>query len=159
MDKLELDARVAHLERKVAILSVIIAVMGAAALLSMLTFTRRAEIQRAEPHLSTPTVMTTPRVPAPPPIPVGTHSVGVVDYSEGGVPYLANQLRESWTLQAKGLLNSSEFAAKKAQLLAKQIRPGSLTSDLEQISQLQRENILSSSEYATLKAKILEISK
>ncbi len=157
MDKLELDARVAHLERKVAILSVIIAVMGAAAILSVVTFTRRAEIHRVES--STPSGITTTRVVAPSPIAVGTHSVGVIDYTEGGVPYLANQLRESWSLQAKGLLNSSEFSAKKTQLLAKPIRPGGLTSDLEQISQLQRDNILTSSEYAALKAKILEISK
>src|SRR4051812_5110726 len=100
MDKLELDERVARLEQKVSVLSVVL--LGGLTLFGVsaaFLLTARAEMRTATPAtmvVSTPA----PRATAP--------MSGPVDFSEGGVGYLANQLRQMAELHATKLLNDAE---------------------------------------------------
>jgi hypothetical protein len=154
MDKLELDGRVARLERTVAMLGAInglIFAAGAAGAVFWLSF-------RSAPPLSPATPVPEMAMPVPTPS-VMINAPAPRDASEGSVPHLAHKLFELHQLQNKGLLTSLEFESKKDQLLAKPLTSCDLSTDLEEIGELQNQSIISSLEFSELKKKILEIAK
>jgi len=151
MDKLELDERVARLEQKVSVLSAVL--LGGLTLFGVsaaFLLTARAEMRPSPPAamvVSTPA----PRVAG--------QVQGPLDFSEGGVGYLANQLRQMAELRATNLLNDAEYQAKKEQLLSRPLTSSNLKAELELISGLKDEQVIDDAEYRAIRAKILQIGK
>lgn len=151
MDKLELDERVARLEQKVSVLSAVL--LGGLMLFGIsaaFLLTARAEIR---PPATAATIVATPAPMAPAPM------AGPVDFSEGGVGYLANQLRQMAELHATKLLDDAEFQAKKEQLLAKPLTSSNLKAELELLAGLKDERVLDEGEYQAVRAKVLQLGK
>jgi hypothetical protein len=151
MDKLEFDARLAQLERRVGLLSALI--LGGVCLVAFsglfLVRMSAKPIPPATAFVSTPAPHHMATTPSP----------MIQDYSEGSVGNLANQLRDLADLHKRSLLTGDEYEAKKAQLLEKPLRSSDLKSELEFVSDLQRRNVITSDEFQTIKKKILQIGK
>ncbi len=149
MDKLDLDARLATLERRVATLSVLCAflVTGAAAVLFF------ALVARPTPRIEAQTMaVESVKMPTPPSI--------AIDFTEGTAGHLAHELDELAGLKREDLVTDTEYKGKKAQILAKSfVRSTNLRAELERLGQLHQDGVLSGDEYSALKAKVLDIGK
>lgn len=149
MDKLELDGRVAQLERTVAILVGLNMLLFAAAGASVFWFSARSS---PPPPMVSMTMPATERA-------VTVATAPAVPPSDGSVPFLSGKLEELKELHNRNLLTSFEFDAKKKELLGKPLASCNLTTDLEAISELRNQNILTSFEHDDLKKKILDTAK
>ena len=154
MDKLELDGRVACLERSVAILKVIVitALFVLGGYLVVGTMRRGNEaatvVPPAPPELA---AFGAPTLPMPPVFPSAT--------TEGSVARLAFKLRESRALQDKGYLTSDEASSLRAKLIAEPLTPGEFGADVEELGRLRTETFLSDSEFTRLKGQLLNPAK
>jgi hypothetical protein len=156
MDKLELDGRVARLERRVSLLSAtifgLLALIGVAALLAVVA---RSE---ARPYVATPSEFPAPapvpmvEPPAPPP-----HVFR--DMGPGSVGELSLRLHELEDVRNRDLITPQEYQAKKDQLLGRPLNPSDLKSDLEQLGELLARQTLTPAEHEALKARVLEITR
>jgi hypothetical protein len=149
MDKLEFDARLAQLERRVSQHSALILASLVLVGLFLLFLLRSGQ---SETSLRSATIAT------PAPLLVAPRRA-VPDAAEGSVGRLASQLRDLSGLQQKSVLTRAEYESKKAQLLARPLRSEDLVADLEQVAELQKENVVTTQEYQALKAKILDVGK
>jgi hypothetical protein len=141
MDKLELDARVARLERRFSLLlTVPFLVFGLLALAAILmtSVSRRSDSA----------VITTPPMPAP------TVEVGTDDRN---MHRLDGDLRKLHGLLDRNLIDRDEFQAKKRELFAPILHVTDFEGDIELAKALLDENIIDRDEYNQLKKKILEI--
>lgn len=149
MDKLELDARVARLERRTTWLSAfaIGCLLLAGIALALMTTARRA-ISPAAANVV---------YPAPP---VATPSPSAM-LPPGQVPSrsvadLTTQLEELKGLKLRGLLDDAQYGAKKKQLLAQPFQPSGLATDLEQLRNLELRQLLDGGEMESFKARVLD---
>jgi hypothetical protein len=144
MDKLELDARVARLERRVSWLTgFLILACAAASLMSLTVAGGTATLQTP----ATPAVMT----PSPAPTMVRVSS------TPHGMNQLAADLRKLRDVQLQGLISLQDLEAKKASLLAAPLEITDYASDIKAAKALQLEGVISMGDFETLKKKILEI--
>jgi hypothetical protein len=141
MDKLELDGRVARLERRVSlILTLPFMILGLLVLAAMsMAFVGRASVTEA--------------TPPPPPAAVTVPSDNASMY------HLDGELRKLHALQEEGLINAGDFQAKKKNLLFGILHIEDFAGDMQMAKKLLDENILNSSEYDELKKKILGIDR
>lgn len=155
-DKLELDARVARLERRVGLLSAVI--LGGLAFLAVALLWA---VRSSRPAMAVPPQLAAPApahvFPPTQPAPMMTE-MGLIHgpAPQGTVADLANRLEELADLRRKGLINESEFDARKQKLLARSFVPTSLGADLEQLGELRRSEALSEADYEAFKARILD---
>jgi hypothetical protein len=139
MDRLELDGRVARLERRVSlILTLPFMILGLLVLAAVsMAFVGRASVTA---------------VPTAPPSPT------VVAAEEGwNMHRLDGDLRKLHGLLDRNLIDRDEFQAKKRELFAPILRVTDFEGDIELAKQLLDENIIDRDEYNQLKKKILEI--
>jgi hypothetical protein len=138
MDKLELDDRVARLERRVSLLLampfVIIALLVLAAM--SMAFLRRAD-ESAAPPMPTPAAVT------------------VED--DRSMQRLDGDLRKLHGLLNENLIDRDDFQAKKKVLFAPLLHVTDFASGMQLARKLLDENIIDRGEYEQLKKKILEI--
>lgn len=154
MDKLELDARVARLERRVHGLSAAVALVGA--MLAFTLFFAMAGRNASYPDL--PAMVATP-APLSPPMPVASVTTTAMQPSEWTMPALQHQLSTFHDLRSQGLISEEEWEAKKAKLLSLPVTPGDIRSDLEQVEQLVEGHAICEGERDGLRAKLLEIEE
>jgi hypothetical protein len=158
MDKLELDARVARLERRVGYfvtLATLFAI-GLAAFVG-LAMTRRA----VNAELSTPAMVM--EVPAPPPAlppsPSAVFAPMPMPPAAGSMPALFQQLATIRELVEEQVITEAEWAAKKELLLAEPVTVGDLKSDLQGVQHLWNTQAISEAERDSLKARLLGIEE
>ncbi len=151
MDKLELDSRMACLERRVASLTLLTALLFAGAILSFVMVLR--QVRSAE-------AMSWPMPPTPPmPVRVETAPAFLppLDASQGTVGHLVMQIGDLGDLHNRGVVNDTEFQAKKAQLLSHPMVSKDMRRELEEIGRLRDQNLLTSEEFDLLKAQALDL--
>jgi hypothetical protein len=141
MDKLELDARVARLERRVSlILTLPFMILGLLVLVAMsMAFVGRASVTA---------------VPTAPPSPA---VIAVEDHRS--MHRLDGELRKLHALLEEDLINAGDFQAKKKNLLFGILHIDDFAGDMQMAKKLLDENILNISEYDELKKKILGIDR
>lgn len=143
MDKLELDARVARLERRSSHLTALVALMGVALACGLLfALTGGSDTMTATPVYATTMPMPTP-VPPPP--------------ADGSMAALQQQLSTLRDLRDQDLITEDEWHAKKDKLLSAPVKASDLRSDLEQLRDLLDQNAICEGERDNIKAKLLEI--
>ena len=151
MDKLELDARVARLERRVSSLSVALA-------LSVATFSVCALLTLFidNPHrpsgLPPQLPVAMPRSSLPPPI-------GSLAWSKSGMDFLDAEVRNAHDLQANSSISEDDFMAIKRSLIVGLSRVDEVARDVQLARKLLVEKRITSAEYDDLRKKILEIDR
>ena len=142
MDKLELDARVARLERRVSwVTGFLVLACAAASLMSLMRIEATPSAQMMEPA----TIAT----PAPAP---AIRQIGTAH----GVKQLGAVLRTLRDMQLEGLISLQDLEAKKASILAQPLNVTDYASDMKAAKALQLEGILSLGDYEALKKRILD---
>lgn len=161
MDKLELDARVARIERRVSFLfglAVIgLGVFGMALGLVLL----RVTVSEAAP-LPAPTAV---EVATPLPTdhasyyaPTPSPAMGMM-VSDGSMPQLYQQMKMLRELLGENAITTEEWEAKKTMLLAEPLAAGDLRSDLQGVQDLWTNKAITEGERDTIKAKLLGLDK
>jgi len=145
MDKLELDARVARLERRSSHLTALVILMGA--ILACVLFFALVGRPDVSPVYAT-TVATPAPVPMLPPPP-----------ADGSMAALHQQLATLRELRDQDLITEDEWHAKKDRLLAAPVKASDLRSDMERVRELFDQKAICEGERDTLKAKLLEIDE
>ena len=146
MDKLELDARVARLERWLAV-SVILPGIALLAVIGLLLFARI--------DLTSPPAIATP-LPAVAPMETKT-TVTITEPPIIPISTLENDLKALHDLQLQGVISLSDFNAKKAQFLTKPIVVGNLSESLQVAKKLMTDGVITLREFEQIKKKILGI--
>lgn len=150
MDKLEFDARLAHLERRVALLSALaLGLLFAVGAGLLLMTVRSTASERPAVMPPTPSATVATATVAAPPAPLA-------DVSEGSVGYLTRRLDDLEALREKSLLTSLEFQEQKRQILEKTVRSADLKSELEHLGALRDRDVLTSLEFQAVKEKLLK---
>jgi hypothetical protein len=143
-DKLELDARVARLERKVALFGAILVFGLVVEGLFLLASVRRAASASAPPA---PAPVTSPSIV----MKTARPATSVAD--------LAKQLHELDDLRNRGVINGQDLAAKKQRLLDQPLEHGEMKTDLETAQELYNRGTINGQEWQVLKAKVLDIPR
>jgi hypothetical protein len=151
MDKLELDARVARLERRLSTLIFVLAVTGLVAMLAAFTLVASRPIRT----VGTPD---TPASVAPTAVAKTGAMVRVIS-STGRMDDLDAEIRKLRGMQLQGLITPDDFAAKKALILARPLRVGDEEGGLQAARKLQLEDIITVEEFEALKKKILGLGE
>ncbi len=163
MDKLELDVRMARLERRVSMLTTVLFLAAAGA--TILIYLARFGGEEASATAVTPAVMTP--APAPPPptdlvaaapvpgLPFGLSGGNI--HGEGTMGTLHHQLSTLKQLRDEGMINDEEWRAKKSKVLAEPLTPGDLRSDLGMVKQLRDSQVICDDEQAALRTRMLGI--
>jgi hypothetical protein len=163
MDKLELDSRVASLERKMTFFSAatLVGLVALAGISILALISRRAGEQAATVTANVEKWIGPVEPPQPVPTPMLTPilSADHETWADSQFGQLTAQIRELGALRSKSLLSDSEFQQKKQRLLDKNWEPSRLTLELETIESLKTEGLLTSSEFDKVRAKILESVK
>ena len=154
MDKLELDVRVARLERRSSHLTVLVALMGAA-LACMLFF---ALVGHADVSPAYATVLPMPTV-APAPVATPAPMFPPAPPADGTMAVLHDQLATLRDLRNQDLITEDEWHAKKNKLLSAPVKASDLRSDLERVRDLVDQEAICEGERDTLKKKLLEIEE
>jgi hypothetical protein len=153
MDKLELDARVARLERRLSLLTAILAAAALAAGLFLLVAIRRVDETAAIETSVSPPVPPAPTAPA-------AFATGVFtpapDVSMGA---LRDELIAVHALLDQGLISEDEWESKKARLLRGPVVASDLRSDLEQVRQLADRDLICEEERDALRARLLGLDE
>jgi hypothetical protein len=155
MDKLELDARVARLERRVGLLmtALFLAATGGVVLM-YLALGGRADAQPAHATVATPA--SPPHIfhsaPAPDAFMGG---MGMMMNAEGTMAALHQKLATLKQLREEGVINEQEWQAKKTKELGQPLNPGELRTDLEAAQRLYESQAISEDERADLRATLL----
>src|SRR4051812_24009410 len=123
MDKLELDARVARLERRSSHLTAIVALMGAA-LACTLFFALVGQADVPSAYATTMPMPTAPPVATPAPMLAPPPPV------DGTMAALHDQLAILRDLRNQDLITKDEWHAKKNKLLSASVKASDLRSDL-----------------------------
>jgi hypothetical protein len=152
MDKLELDARVARLERRLSTLIAVLVVAALAAAVAALAMVSRTEEVPAQAIRDSTAVKT----PSPPP-PVASTPAKRPAELENGMGQLQAELRKLRDLQGQRLITPVDFQAKKATILARPLNVGDYAADVRAAKTLRDEGILTPPEYEALTKKILDI--
>jgi hypothetical protein len=141
MDKLELDDRVARLERRVsshsALLAVILLIALGAIMLMFVGVRTESDAPPSSPAVEVRTITTS----APAAYPFET------------------ELRKARKLQLDGLISQKDFEAKKAMVLG---MPMTFSDDIEAMkaaNALKDEGVLTGPEYDAMKRKILKLAE
>jgi len=148
MDKLEFDARLAQLERRVSLLTALIlsalVLIGVSAGFLLMV---RTSVRPGSPSVASPRATV-------------VHSAhAVLDNTDGSVGQIVHELRDLWELKEESLITGLDFMSKKEQLLNKPIRSTAIRPELEQLSKLKTQGVLNGLEYDSIKTKILEGGK
>jgi hypothetical protein len=153
VDKLEFDSRLAHLERRVGLLTALL--LGLLALVGVGLMFLGASAR------ATPTAIISP----PPPsmatvmeMPLQTHAVTPgpsLDMMDEGVGHLVARLEELAQVKGRGLITEEEFQSKKDEMIAKPLHSTALAPELEKLNDMLAQGVISEAELQTLKAKIL----
>jgi hypothetical protein len=138
MDKLELDERVARLERRVSLYSSLASVGLGLILLGAFLATARMTVSYEEVPL--PARIATPV----PPIPRSDFEL---------------QLRNAHKMQEQGLITREDFEQKKEMILDAPLDPADDVEALRGARTLVDEGLLTEDEYGILKRKILKFGK
>lgn len=154
MDKLELDARVARLERRVGVLwtAFALASVGVVALLFFALVVRKSSVYHPPEPPATAISMPTP-------MPMEFVTATAPASSEGSMPALQHQLNTFHDLCNQGLISEEEWQAKKAKLLSAPVTAGDIRSDLQQVQQLVDTQAICESEREALRAQLLGIEE
>jgi hypothetical protein len=150
MDKLDLDARVARLERTVTALVAGLCLVGL--LIGGLFLFALVAVGRHNPPpaLAAPPAIVTP---APAPFPTDRRP------EPGSVSALEQRLATMDELRSRGIISDADMKASKDKLLEAPLTVVDLRSDLETVDQLRTRSLLSGEESNRIKAKILEIGE
>jgi hypothetical protein len=152
-DKLDLDARVSRLERKVTSLQLVLLAVATSAILAGLLLVVTAVRLWGYSKSVAATVVPTP----PPSIEVGAMTKSA---STGtSMAELAKQLDTLQSLYNRGVINNQECKAKKQRILEQPWTSTDLKSDLETAQGLYNRSVINNQEWNTLKAKILNIGQ
>jgi hypothetical protein len=158
MDKLELDTRVARLERRVSLLTTVLLLAAAGAVITICFARIGGEEVAAE--AGTPLVVTP--APTPPADPcmmapaAGMGSGGMAAmYGDGTMAALGHQLSTLKELRDEGIINEEEWQAKQSNVLAEPLKPGDLRSDLGMVKQLHDSQVICDDEQAELRTRLL----
>lgn len=165
MDKLDLDARMTRVERRVGFLTTVLLLAGLG-LAALTAFGLVARRHSPRP----PTVIASPLPPTAPPmvgeaVPVEMpgdmmgQMPGMMDFSEGSMSALYHRLGSLAQLHGEGLITAEEWQAMKARALEGPIAPGDLRSDLRMVQDLSNSGAISDAERAEIRAKLLEIGE
>jgi hypothetical protein len=153
MDKLELDARVARLERRVSLLTAMLAVAVLAAVGIGFTSLRRAEEPATATALEAAATVKDTFPPAPPAM-ISMATTRAPGF-EGSMGWLRDQILTLHALREQELITEDEWQAKKAQLLAAPIAVAELRSDLQQVRDLCDQRLICEEERDALRARLL----
>lgn len=149
MDKLELDARVARLERSLTFLWTLVG-LGVAAVAAVALFAVRSHPSEAATR--TAVVESTPGMAAPAAMLVeGSEPTTMADLERG--------LRLVQDLCQKDLINIQDRDAKKRQLIARPLMKVDIKPDLEKVKSLWDHRIISGEENDLLKKRVLNIDE
>lgn len=165
MDKLELDARVARLERRFGLLIAALLIVPAA--LFLFTVTRVGRMEEA----ATAAIVDVPRPPSPPPTPTvwepshsepflsGMGMMGMMGSAEGSMEALYQKLSSLTQLRDEGIITEEEWLAKKAQILEEPLNAGDLRGDLQLVQRLSDTGALSEEERTVLRTRLLGLEE
>jgi len=138
MDKLELDDRVSHLERRVSLLFALLALVIPVGLIGAIMFTARS--MPYAPVTSPPVVLSErPLLP---------HAFA-----------FETELRSLLDLQQQGLITSDDFGVKKVDILGRSMEFGDEVGAVKAAKALNDDHIITTAEYEVLKRKILKLDK
>ena len=142
MDKLELDGHVSRLERRfVVILAALVAAVGVC-----LIWLGRSDRAVALPMpVAVASPPPTPTVFAPDPF---MGDMGMMGGAGGSMPGLYHELSTLTQLLGERMITEPEWQAKKAQVLARELIPGDLRSDLKMVQELADAGALTEEERA-----------
>jgi hypothetical protein len=164
MDKLELDTRVARLERRVSLLTTVLILAAAGAVITI--YFARIGVSEAAATVVGPPVMTPARVAPPPAEPFaaflapGMPSGGMGGmYAEGTMEALHHQLSTLKQLLDENIIDEGEWRAKRSKVLAEPLKPGDLRLDLGMVKELHDGKVICDDEQADLRARLLGIGK
>jgi len=149
MDKLELDARVARLERRCSHLTALVTAFGVA--LACMVFFALAEGQVNIPATAV--------YAAPMPMPTPAPMITPAPPAHGSMAALHDQLATLRDLRNQDLITEDEWHAKKNKLLSAPVKASDLRSDLERVRDLVDQQAICEGERDTLKKKLLEIDE
>jgi hypothetical protein len=141
MDKLEIDARVARLERRVSSFFALLVLGVAAGALALMLLIYQAG-RSTEATVATPALL-------PATVEVARDSASM--------SHLDADLRKLHGLLEEGLIDRDDFQAKKRGLFAPILHVTDFAGDMQLAKKLLDENIIDRGEYGELKKKILEI--
>ncbi|QDV33572.1 SHOCT domain-containing protein [Tautonia plasticadhaerens] len=163
MDKLELDARVAKLERRFGLMIVALFIVPAAILLISVARGGRVDVARAATVVSVPTPHPTPTVwetPAPEPFLGGMGGMmGMMGSMEGSMAALSHELATLTQLRDEGVITEEEWQAKKAKILEEPLSPGDLRTDLQLVQQLSDTGAICEEERTALRVRLLGLDE
>jgi hypothetical protein len=155
MDKLELDTRVARLERRLSLLAAgIVLAAGLFAGAWCIAAIRQPDLVTPATAFEIP-----PPVPVATPVPTQFLTVAAPMMAEGSMPALQRELAMFHGLLDEGVIREEEWEAKKGRLLSQPVTPGDLRSDLEQVQQLWTEHLICEDERDALRAQLLGIEE
>jgi hypothetical protein len=146
MDKLELDDRVNGLERRVSFITALMLVFMVISVVAAVFLLR----SRAEIRPSSPTAL-------PPPTEMSTVAATVLVHT-----YMRDvdaEIRKAEGLRSERLINDNDFAAKKAQIIARHLGVTDFKDDMAVAKKLKDDRLLTPDEYDVLKKKILELER
>lgn len=166
MDKLDLDARVLRLERRVGFLTILLLGGVGLALVAMIGLTRLRALEATRAA----TVFTAMPPPAAPPMhgevaPItvtGPMMAGMGSFLpgfEGGIAALREELASMKQLFDEGVIDEAEWEALKTKALEKPITPHDLRADLQDVQQLFDTGILCDGERAELRSRLLGLTE
>ena len=155
MDKLELDARVARLERAVTLLWTVVAA-GALLMAGLLLFSLAS--LRARPYAAGSAVAVRMPTPVAPPVPLAA-PVTVATTVTPTVTDLAGELSTLQDLYGRSIISGSERDAKKAKLVDGPLVVGDMKTDLEQVHELYGKGVINGTERDKLKSKVLGLGQ
>jgi len=160
MDKLELDARMARLERRGSMLKLLILSSAGVGILVSLSSFSSGELAA--------TPMPPPMVITPAPIPADTvesapaPGLYVSDgniHGEATMRALDHELSMLKQLRDEGMINEEEWRVKKSKVLAEPLKPGDLRADLGMVKQLRNRQVILDDEQAVLRERLLGIER
>jgi hypothetical protein len=161
MDKLELDARMVRLERRVGLHTTVLllAGVGLGIFLTLEMFALRAS---SRPHA---TVISPPPLPAPailsapaPHVGMAGFMPGMIGGDDGSMPSLQQKLTSLKQMHDERLVAEAEWKAMKAKAFESPLTQGDLRSDLQAVQQLFDARAICDTERAALRAKLLGIA-
>lgn len=163
MDKLDLDARMLRLERRVGLHSTVLllAGIGVGVFLTLGMFALRASSGQRAAVVSPPLLRPTPAIrvaPAPAPVGMmGPYGPGMMGEVDGSMSALQQKLTTLKELHDAGLVADEEWTAMRAKAIERPLTPGDLRSDLEAVQQLFNAGAIRDAERAEIRAKLLGI--
>lgn len=164
MDKLDLDARLARLERRVGLLSAVL-LLGVVLTLGLFALRASSQQQATLTPLppSAPAVVAPvmPRMAVPSPVSIGMmeNMGGMMGGIDGSVPALHQKLISMKQLHDEGLIAEEEWKAMKAKALEEPLASGDLRSELQIIQQMLDDGLIDDTERVELRDKLLRIGK